>query len=128
MKKILEAVKVYIIPGMKISSGIYISAYITKSFIIWKLENPFKWIVSVSDYEPEIRAAIFFAYALYWFIFIVVKEQQVGNKKAIQSDYKLYCERCDKDTNQKFIDSGHERDSSHDRFECLECGHIKYGL
>jgi transcription elongation factor Elf1 len=40
----------------------------------------------------------------------------------------LYCGNCDKDTNQKINESGHERDSSHDRFECLECGFIKYGL
>ena len=28
----------------------------------------------------------------------------------------------------KVDESKHERDSSHDRFECLECGYIKHGL
>jgi transposase-like protein len=41
---------------------------------------------------------------------------------------ELYCGNCDKDTKQKVYESGHERDSSHDRFECTECGFIKYGL
>jgi len=40
----------------------------------------------------------------------------------------LYCGNCDKDTTQKVFDSGHERDSSHDRFECTECGFVKYGI
>jgi hypothetical protein len=41
---------------------------------------------------------------------------------------ELYCGNCDKDTKQKVYESGHERDSSHDRYECTECGFIKYGL
>ena len=41
---------------------------------------------------------------------------------------ELYCGNCDKDTKQKVDESGHERDSSRDRFECTECGFIKYGL
>lgn len=41
---------------------------------------------------------------------------------------ELYCGNCDKDTKQKVYESGHERDSSHDRFECTECGFVKYGL
>ena len=41
---------------------------------------------------------------------------------------ELYCGNCDKDTKQKVFDSGHERDSSNDRFECTECGFVKYGL
>lgn len=41
---------------------------------------------------------------------------------------ELYCGNCDKDTKQKVCESGHERDSSHDRFECTECGFVKYGL
>lgn len=41
---------------------------------------------------------------------------------------ELYCGNCYKDTKQKVFDSGHERDSSNDRFECTECGFVKYGL
>ena len=41
---------------------------------------------------------------------------------------ELYCGNCDKDTKQKVYESGHERDSSHYRFECTECGFIKHGL
>ena len=41
---------------------------------------------------------------------------------------ELYCGHCDKDTKQKITEAGHERDSSRDSFECLECGWIKYGL
>lgn len=41
---------------------------------------------------------------------------------------ELYCGNCDKDTKQKVFESGHERDSSNDRFECTECGFVKYGL
>lgn len=41
---------------------------------------------------------------------------------------ELYCGNCDKDTKQKVHESGHERDSSRDKFECTECGFVKYGL
>jgi hypothetical protein len=41
---------------------------------------------------------------------------------------KLYCGHCDRTTKQKVNEEGHERDSSNDSFECLECGHIKFGL
>jgi hypothetical protein len=41
---------------------------------------------------------------------------------------ELYCGNCDKDTKQKVHESGHERDSSNDRFECTECGFVKHGL
>jgi transcriptional regulator NrdR family protein len=32
-----------------------------------------------------------------------------------------YCPNCDKDTQQRYVDSEHERDSSQDRRECLVC-------
>ena len=41
---------------------------------------------------------------------------------------ELYCGHCDKDTKQEVTESGHERDSSNDRFICLECGFVKHGL
>ena len=40
----------------------------------------------------------------------------------------MHCDNCDKDTPQKVDGGGHERDSSHERFECTECGFVKYGL
>jgi len=39
-----------------------------------------------------------------------------------------FCDHCDKDTKQKITDAGHERDSSNDRAECLECGWVKFGF
>lgn len=41
---------------------------------------------------------------------------------------EMYCGHCDKDTEQKITDGGHERDSSNDLQECLECGWTKSGL
>jgi hypothetical protein len=32
-----------------------------------------------------------------------------------------FCKHCQKETSHKITDSGHERDSSGDYFECLEC-------
>lgn len=45
------------------------------------------------------------------------------------SDYfdTLFCDHCQKETEQKVHDSGHERDSSGDSFTCLECGWYKSG-
>jgi DNA-directed RNA polymerase subunit RPC12/RpoP len=40
---------------------------------------------------------------------------------------EYFCPNCSKDTQQKFTDGGHERDSSGDRFECLTCGWAKFG-
>lgn len=42
--------------------------------------------------------------------------------------HEMYCGHCDKDTKQKVTDGGHERDSSNDRQECLECGWVKCGF
>jgi RNase P subunit RPR2 len=56
---------------------------------------------------------------------IIEKIKLLFNNDNIQ---ELYCGHCDKDTKQKVSESGHERDSSHDKFECLECGYIKFGL
>lgn len=39
-----------------------------------------------------------------------------------------WCPICDKETQQKFDDSEHERDSSNDRRECLECHATWSGL
>lgn len=41
---------------------------------------------------------------------------------------ELYCDVCDKDTQQEVFESGHERDSSGDWQRCLECGAYRYGL
>lgn len=40
---------------------------------------------------------------------------------------EMWCDHCDKDTQHKVIDSGHERDSSGDWRECLECHWTKTG-
>ena len=40
---------------------------------------------------------------------------------------EYFCDHCDKDTLHKILESGHERDSSNDYFECLECGWSKSG-
>ena len=62
--------------------------------------------------------------------FIMIKTW-IEKLKALRSAddiHELYCGNCDKDTKQKVYESGHERDSSNDRFECIECGFVKYGL
>lgn len=38
-----------------------------------------------------------------------------------------FCDHCDKDTLHKCRDSQHERDSSQDYQECLECGWFMTG-
>jgi len=43
-------------------------------------------------------------------------------------EMEYYCPICGKDTNQKIYSSGHERDSSHDKQTCLECGSWKSGM
>jgi len=45
-------------------------------------------------------------------------------------DYKdeRYCDNCDKDTQHTCRDSEHERDSSGDYQECLECGWYALGF
>lgn len=40
----------------------------------------------------------------------------------------LWCDICNKDTEQTVHDSGHERDSSGDWQECMECGAYFSGL
>ena len=37
-------------------------------------------------------------------------------------EMELFCDLCDKDTMHKVYETGHERDSSNDWSECLECG------
>lgn len=40
----------------------------------------------------------------------------------MECEDERYCKICNKYTRQLCYDSGHERDSSHDWQECLECG------
>lgn len=42
--------------------------------------------------------------------------------------YERYCDHCEADTQQRCIDSGHERDSSGDYQECLVCGWHRWGF
>lgn len=39
-----------------------------------------------------------------------------------------YCDHCNNYTPHHVYDSGHERDSSHDYWQCLRCGWEKHGL
>jgi len=39
----------------------------------------------------------------------------------------LHCDHCDRDTPHRCMDGGHERDSSGDYRECLECGWYRMG-
>jgi len=43
-------------------------------------------------------------------------------------EFEMFYEHCDKDTLHKFRSGGHERDSSHDYSECLECKWYKFGM
>lgn len=40
---------------------------------------------------------------------------------------EAFCQNCNRDTQQKFVDAGHERDSSGNRQECLTCGWWRLG-
>jgi hypothetical protein len=40
---------------------------------------------------------------------------------------EAHCPNCNADTQQTFVDAGHERDSSGNRQECLTCGWYRYG-
>lgn len=62
--------------------------------------------------------AIIFIFGLY------IKKQRRVNVCVDE----LYCDNCKKDTMQYVFESGHERDSSNDRFECMDCRFIKHGL
>jgi hypothetical protein len=41
---------------------------------------------------------------------------------------EAHCPNCKRDTRQRYTSAGHERDSSHDKEECLECGAYRYGM
>lgn len=47
--------------------------------------------------------------------------------EAIEVEHR-YCSKCDRETAQEFLWGGHERDSSQDRYECLECGAVTFGI
>jgi rubredoxin len=53
------------------------------------------------------------------------KESQSKKTEDIMDD--VYCPVCGKETKQKFTSTGHERDSSQDMQECLECGAYDIG-
>lgn len=40
---------------------------------------------------------------------------------------EAYCKKCKRETDHQYTDGGHERDSSNDRRECLECGESVMG-
>lgn len=54
------------------------------------------------------------------------------NKDFEESDDEFisetWCDICKKETQVYFKSGGHERDSSGDYEECLECGYWRYGM
>jgi hypothetical protein len=53
-----------------------------------------------------------------------------GLDEGVTTDYvgTAYCPFCRKDTEQKFHDAGHERDSSYDTKTCTVCGARHMGM
>lgn len=53
---------------------LYTVVYLIKTFIIWQIENPFKWIIQIPTYSGEARFGILFFYCfLQFFIFLCFK-------------------------------------------------------
>jgi hypothetical protein len=60
---------------------------------------------------------------------VISKGYIIGSySKETTYETDAHCPFCNKDTNQLYTSAGHERDSSHDKEECLECGARKYGF
>mgnify|MGYP006921399822 FL=1 len=60
----------------------------------------------------------------------VISKGYIIGSYSKESSYEDYddCPFCKKVTRQLHVSKGHERDSSYDRQECLECGATKYGM
>lgn len=60
----------------------YTAIYAAKTFIIWNIENPFKWLTDMPTYSSEDRACILFAVLLYQTIqFLIVNETIEGSRE-----------------------------------------------
>lgn len=48
-----------------INTTLYALVYFIKSFVIWKLTNPFNWIIEIPNYNGSERGAILFAVVIW---------------------------------------------------------------
>lgn len=49
---------------------IYILLYLIKTFVIWKITNPFLWIINLPDYDSNTRGLILTGFVCYYFCWV----------------------------------------------------------
>ena len=48
-----------------ITVSTYFILYISKTFIMWEFENPFKWLIEIPTYSVGARFIILLSYSIY---------------------------------------------------------------
>ena len=64
----------------RVFSTIYFIVYAMKTFIIWKFENPFKWILEMGSYDRDARFGILIC-VIFLYAIICVGCEMTEDKK-----------------------------------------------
>lgn len=59
-KKLKRVLKIFTINVIA-----YFVIYLAKTFIIWEIENPLKWIMNLGNYSIPVRTSIVFFYPIW---------------------------------------------------------------
>lgn len=59
---------------------LYLSAYLIKTFVIWEIENPLKWVLDIPKYSESNRGLLILSYLSIQLV-IILMSAGAGNKK-----------------------------------------------
>ena len=51
-----------VLTQIALNVSIFLGIYLIKTFVIWELENPLKWLIDLPKYSADCRGVIIFIY------------------------------------------------------------------
>ncbi len=63
-----------------ITAKLYVIVYLIVSFIMWKVKNPFLWILKIPEYDDVVRLNILFWFFVYHFILSIYISEKLKKK------------------------------------------------
>ena len=63
-----------------ITAKLYVIVCLMVSFIMWKVKNPFLWILKIPEYDDVVRLNILFWFFVYHFILSIYISEKLKKK------------------------------------------------
>jgi hypothetical protein len=64
-KTTYDVMKKVLLYNFLLTLALYAIYYVCRTFVIWKFENPFQWIIDIPTYDYEGRLLILTCYLMY---------------------------------------------------------------